>query len=131
MRKNNFIPDKILIVDAVIMSVLLFLDQFTKYLAVSHLKGRPPVVLIEHVLELEYLENKGIAFSLLQNQKFLILFMGFLVLAFLIYGVFRLPREKKYCILHMILSALVAGALGNIVDRMRFDFVVDFILCLR
>lgn len=127
MRKNNFIPGNMLIVDAAIMGVLLFLDQFTKYLAISCLKGKPPVILIDQVLELEYLENKGIAFSLLQNQKFLILFMGIIVLTILIYGIFRLPREKKFCVLHILLSALVAGALGNIIDRIRFDYVVDFI----
>ena len=48
---------------------LVFLDQFTKYLASSGLKGRPPVVLIPDVLELQYLENRGAAFGSLQGMQ--------------------------------------------------------------
>ena len=45
------------------------LDQFTKYLAVLHLKGQAPLVLIDGVFQLEYLENRGAAFGLFQGQR--------------------------------------------------------------
>ena len=50
---------KLLGMDAVIMLLLLALDQFTKYLALDRLKGNPAVVLIDGVLELQYVENTG------------------------------------------------------------------------
>ena len=127
MRKIKITSGKMLALDAVIVAVLLFLDQFTKYLAITHLKGQPPIVLIKDVLELQYLENRGSAFSLLQGQKFVILFLGFVVLGILLYSLVRIPQDKKFRILHILLSALIAGALGNIIDRVRFDYVVDFI----
>lgn len=127
MRKIKITSGKMIALDAVIGAVLLFLDQFTKYLAITHLKGQAPIVLIKDVLELQYLENRGSAFSLLQGQKFIILFLGFGVLAVLLYSLFRIPQDKKFRILHILLSALIAGALGNIIDRLRFDYVVDFI----
>ena len=40
---------------------------------------------------------------------------------------FRLPEQKKFRITHLLLAAVIAGALGNMIDRIRFDFVVDFI----
>lgn len=127
MSKVRWKPGKMLALDVVIAAVLLFLDQFTKYQAIIHLKGQPAVVLIEGVLELQYLENTGSAFSLLQGQKFFILLIGFVVLAVLFFVLFRLPQDKKFWMVHVLFAALIAGALGNIIDRLRFDYVVDFI----
>ena len=109
------------------MLVLLFADQFTKYLAITRLKGNPAYVLIEGVLELQYVENRGIAFSLFQGRKILILTLGLLILGLLIFFLFKLPEQKKFRIIHFLFAALLAGALGNIIDRVRFDYVVDFI----
>lgn len=49
--------------------VLIVLDQFTKYLVLENLKGNPPFVLLENIFQLEYLENRGAAFGLFQNQR--------------------------------------------------------------
>ena len=118
---------KLLGMDAVIMLLLLALDQFTKYLALDRLKGNPAVVLIDGVLELQYVENTGMAFSLFQDRKIFILTMGFIVMAIIMFFLCRIPEGKRFRILHVLLAALIAGALGNIIDRIRFDFVVDFI----
>ncbi len=123
MRKRT----KMLLIDVVVMLVLLGLDQLTKYLAIINLKNHPAVVLWDGVLELNYLENRGSAFGMLQNQKFFILFIGLVFLAVILFFLFKLPEEKKFCIVHILLSAIVAGGVGNMIDRLRFDYVVDFI----
>ena len=123
MRKKSVM----LILDAVIMLALLVLDQLTKYLAIVHLKDKPAISLIDGVLELKYLENRGSAFGILQNQKFFILFVGVVFMAVILFFLFKLPSDKKFRIVHVLLSAIVAGGLGNMIDRFRFDFVVDFI----
>lgn len=124
MRKKSKI---MLLVDLLVMLVLLGLDQFTKYLAIQKLKGQPAIVLIDGCLELQYLENRGSAFGILQNQKFFILFVGFVFMAVILFFLFKLPGEKKFRIVHIALSAIVAGGIGNMIDRFRFDYVVDFI----
>lgn len=116
-----------LLIDMAVTALLLSLDQFTKYLAITKLKDSPAVVLIEGVLELKYLENRGSAFGMLQNQKFFILFVGFVFLAVILFFLFKLPGEKKFRIVHIFLSAVIAGGIGNMIDRFRFDYVVDFI----
>ena len=118
---------KMLLIDVVVMLVLLGLDQLTKYLAIINLKNHPAVVLWDGVLELNYLENRGSAFGMLQNQKFFILFIGVVFLAVILFFLFKLPEEKKFCAVHILLSAIVAGGVGNMIDRLRFDYVVDFI----
>ena len=64
---------------------------------------------------------------MLQNQKFFILFIGVVFLAVILFFLFKLPEEKKFCTVHILLSAIVAGGVGNMIDRLRFDYVVDFI----
>lgn len=116
-----------LILDLFIIVGLLYFDQYTKNLAILYLKDSPAYVLIDGTLELQYLENRGSAFGMLQNQKFFILFVGVIFLAVILFFLFRLPEKKKFCIVHVLLSMVIAGGLGNMIDRFRFDYVVDFI----
>lgn len=115
------------IIDAVVAGVLLALDQLTKYLAIARLKDQSALVLIDGVLELNYLENRGSAFGMLQNQKFFILFVGVVFMAVIFFFLFKLPDAKKFRAVHILLSAVIAGGVGNMIDRFRFDYVVDFI----
>ncbi len=118
---------RLLFMDVLIAALLLAFDQFTKHLAVVYLKGKEACVLIEGVLELDYLENRGAAFGLLQNQKIFLVAVGIVFIAVICYFLIRLPDEKKYFVIHILASAIIAGGLGNMIDRIRLDFVVDFI----
>lgn len=102
------------------------LDQFTKYLAVCHLKDEP-IVLIKDVLELHYLENRGAAFGMLQNQQWFFLIITVLTVAVMIYIYTKLPVTKHAVPLRICLICLTAGAIGNMIDRIRLQYVVDFI----
>lgn len=124
MRKKN---RWVLVLDFLVILALTAFDQYTKYLAITYLKGQSAFVLIENVLELQYLENRGSAFGMLQNQKIFILFVGFAFMAVLFFFLFKLPRTTRFRIVHITLSAVIAGGLGNMIDRFRFDYVVDFI----
>lgn len=117
----------LLLIDAFIAGLLLALDQYTKHLAILKLKGNSAYVLIDGVLELQYLENRGSAFGMLQNQKFFILFVGIIFMAVLFFFLLRIPAQKKYRIIHILIAMIIAGGVGNMVDRLRFDYVVDFI----
>ncbi len=123
----NFRNKGMFLLDLCIAFAGLWLDQFTKGLAVTHLKGAPAIVLIPGVLELRYLENRGAAFGFLQNQKAFFVIMTCLVLALLLYALWRMPASPRYRLFHMMGGVLIAGALGNFLDRLRLDYVVDFI----
>lgn len=116
-----------LIIDIVVMVLLLILDQFTKNLAVLYLKDKPAIPLISGVLEFNYLENRGAAFGMLQNQKWFFLFVGIIILGVIVYILIKTPTEKKYIKLHILLTLIAAGAIGNMIDRLSFNYVVDFI----
>lgn len=116
-----------LLLDLFGIIMLVGLDQYTKYLAVIHLKDKPAYIIINGVLELNYLENRGAAFGMLQNQKFFFIFVAVVILSVIGYVLFKMPDHKKYRILHILFSLIGAGAIGNMIDRIRFNYVVDFI----
>lgn len=124
MKKRKII---ILIVDLVMMVFLTFLDQLTKHLAVRYLKGQPSVPILKDILVLQYLENKGAAFGMLQNQKIFFIFIEVLILFVIAFVLFRMPSDKKYTLMHVILVFVAGGAVGNMIDRVVQDYVVDFI----
>lgn len=107
--------------------VLIVVDQLTKSLAVAHLKAQEPIVLWKNVFELRYLENRGAAFGIMQNQRtfFLILTMVLLVVIAYIY-LKRIPDEQRFIWLNIIAILFFAGAVGNFIDRFVQDYVVDF-----
>lgn len=107
-------------------TALIILDQFTKYLAVSHLKNGSSIILIRDVFQLHYLENRGAAFGLLQGQKLWFVISTGFMLVFLILVYLRTPSEKRYHWIRFVLILLTAGAIGNLIDRLRLDYVIDF-----
>jgi len=116
-----------LIIDFVLIVLLTVFDQFTKALSVKHLKDKDAFVLIDGVLELDYLENRGAAFGMLQDQKFFILFIGIVFMAIILFFLFKLPEKKKYNVMHILFYFIVAGGIGNMIDRFMLGYVVDFI----
>lgn len=120
-------PKGMIGMDAILLAVLILLDQYTKHLAILRLKGQNAFVLIEGVLELEYLENRGSAFGMLQGQKILILAVDLVFMAAILFFLFRMPRDRKYVKLHLLFTMVMAGGIGNMIDRLRFDYVVDFV----
>lgn len=118
---------KMLALDVLSIVLLILFDQYTKHLAVIHLKDKQAFKLIDGVLELNYLENKGAAFDMLQNQGVFFVFVAIIVLSVIAYILYKTPNSKKYHAMHVLLSLIAAGAIGNMIDRIRLDYVVDFI----
>jgi len=117
----------LLCMDMILALLLILLDQWTKQLAVIYLKGKDAIPLIKGILELDYLENRGAAFGMFQNQKIFLLAVGVVFLGGIGYLLIRLPDQKKYFWIHILASVVLAGGVGNMIDRIRLDYVVDFI----
>lgn len=118
---------RILCLDFILIAALTAFDQFTKHLATVRLKGNIAFPIIKDVLELQYLENRGSAFGMLQGQKWFLLVTGIVFIAVLVFLLIRLPVQKRYRIVHILIAGIIAGGLGNLIDRIRLGYVVDFI----
>lgn len=107
--------------------VLVALDQWTKLLTIRHLKGQPAIPLIKGVLELQYLENRGAAFGMMQGQQLFFTIVTIVLLTIISFYMTRIPEGKRFVPMRVIMVAVIAGAIGNFIDRCRFDYVVDMI----
>jgi len=112
--------------DILFFILLVILDQITKNLAVVYLKDKPAYVIWDGVFELHYLENSGAAFGMLQNQKLLFVTIAAVILLVIGYILIKLPRNRHYAMLEVLLVLIASGAVGNMIDRVQFNYVVDF-----
>lgn len=106
--------------------ILILIDQFTKYLAQVHLRGAEDKIWIPRVFQLHYLENRGAAFGLLQDQKLIFLLLCALFLGVAAWFLAHMPAVSRYIPLYAVASGLSAGAAGNGIDRLFRGYVVDF-----
>lgn len=124
--KNNRVCRRA-VVGAIVSVLLVVFDQFTKYLAVEHLMNQPNIVLWEGVFELQYLENRGAAFGIMQGQKlFFVIFTSIAMCAIAWFYLKKIPDVKKYRYLDIICVMIFAGGIGNFIDRVRLNYVIDF-----
>ena len=101
-------------------------DQVTKYLAEMFLKNSEPIVLIDGVFQLRYLENRGAAFGILQGRQIFFYIITVLILVLVVAAYIRIPAGKKYFPLRFCAVMIASGAAGNFADRIRLNYVVDF-----
>lgn len=100
---------------------VLIADQLTKLL-VSRLQAS--IVLVPKFLSLNIVRNFGAGFGILQGQRWLLIWISVIVIGAIVYYYDRIKKDKNL----LIGSALIfAGALGNLIDRILFGYVVDFI----
>ena len=126
MKTSSKSKGLFILLDILFFILLVILDQITKNLAVVNLKDKPPYVIWDGVFELHYLENKGAAFGMLQNQKVLFVTIAVVILVIIGYLLIKLPRNRHYAMLEILLVLIAAGAVGNMIDRVEFNYVVDF-----
>lgn len=109
----------------IVISVLVGLDQWVKYLTVAHLKDAPQVQLWPGVFHLTYVENRGAAFGMMQGGQMFFAVITCLVLIGIVWYWRKIPQDKYGIALKVALVLIVSGAIGNLIDRIRLDFVVD------
>lgn len=114
----------------ILSAILVIVDQISKYWAVSVLKEGGPIVLMEGVFHLQYTENRGVAFSMLEDQRWIFIPVSIALTVLLVVMLMRSPlRESKvFCV---ATSMVIAGAVGNLIDRVALGYVIDFLnFCL-
>ena len=104
---------------------IIYLDQMTKWLAIICLEGKKSFVVLKNVLQFTYVTNKGAAFGILSEHRWVFLLLSTLALAaIIVYMVRWRPKSQLACI---AIAFIAGGGLGNMVDRIFLGYVVDFI----
>ncbi len=102
---------------------LVFIDQLTKAWAVEHLKNAASRPLIPGLIHLTYVENRGAAFGILQDMRVMFVVLGMAVIAGIIWLVYR--ENVQHWAGLSGLAFIIAGTIGNLIDRAFNGFVVD------
>ena len=105
--------------------LVIVLDQLTKRMAEDRLRGQRSVPMVDDILRLTYVENRGAAFGLLQDQTAFFVLVGIIVIGVIAMSYRYLPRSGF--LLHLALGLMLGGAIGNLIDRVRQGYVVDFV----
>ncbi len=109
----------------VVIAALMAVDQIIKLLVVTSLKPIDTYVLIPHFLEFNYSENSGAAFGMLQNNSIFFAVVTVLISA-VIFG-FLMKYKHHNLLSKTACVMIIAGGLGNLIDRLRLRYVIDFI----
>ena len=106
-----------------IILLLVGIDQLSKILALKYLKSVESIPIIQNMFHLTYVENRGAAFGMLQNNQIVFIIVALLAS---IYGLYYLHTKKINTLGKVSILLIISGALGNLIDRVRLGFVVDY-----
>ncbi len=105
--------------------LLIFIDQLSKWLAVIFLQGNGTVGVIPFLFDFTYVENRGAAWGMFSEQRWVfILISTIAILALFAFLFIERPKNK---LLLAALFLILAGGIGNMIDRLALGYVVDFI----
>lgn len=114
-------------INVVWIVVLLVFDQIIKAVIASNYEVGQGFDVIKDVLEIQYIKNTGAAWGMMQGGTVFFAIFASIITAVLFYVLYKLPGDKCYIYLNVTLIFLIAGAIGNLIDRLTRGFVVDFI----
>jgi len=105
-----------------LIAVLIGLDQWTKWFFLVNKDNFKDFEIIKGFFYLTYVENRGAAFGILQNFRWFFIILTVIALAVMVW--YFIKNQNK--MLRLSLSFIMAGAVGNFIDRLFRGFVVDF-----
>lgn len=114
-----------MIVYYALAAVILVIDQITKYVVVNNIDLYEVKEVIPGILSWMYIRNTGAAWSILEGQMWFFYIITFAVVIVVIYIMQK--YAKGNWLFSLGLALILAGALGNFIDRLRLGYVVDMI----
>lgn len=105
--------------------VIIAIDQVTKYFAKSYLYPDKAKDFIKGFIEFRYAENTGMAFSMFSGARWLFVAITAVVVIACIVYMFKKAQNNLW--LYWTIGVLIAGAIGNLIDRIYLGYVIDFI----
>ncbi|NLJ96756.1 MAG: signal peptidase II [Clostridiales bacterium] len=107
--------------------LLVAIDQVTKSWASTRLKGTDGISIIPGVLKFQYHENTGAVWGILSGKTDFLTILTIILIVLLIFIYFKIPNSKRYLPIQITWVFILAGAIGNFIDRASLKYVVDFI----
>ena len=110
---------------AIFSSLIIFLDQISKFLIRNNLTEYQEINIIKNFLSLRFIKNEGAAFGILVGQRQFFIIITFLFFC-LIFYLYKNELSDRWTA-KLALIFLLGGSIGNLIDRISFHYVIDFI----
>jgi len=107
------------------MFLWLGLDRVTKGFVISKMELNQSIPVMPDFLHITYIRNQGASFGMLKDQRWLFIALTLIVLAAILWLIWQAKDLKQP--MRLLLGLISGGALGNLVDRLRWGAVIDFI----
>jgi signal peptidase II len=109
---------------AVIAVLAVIADQITKYIVVENIELRGTVPFIPGFMSFYHTRNTGAAFSMFSDQRWVFMVFSFISMGLIIFILIK--EYKRHKLLNIALAMVLGGGIGNMIDRIRLEYVVDF-----
>lgn len=109
----------------IIIGAVVFFDQLIKMRVTDKIMPYTSIEIIKNFLYITYVENTGISFGLFKGLRLVFIILTFIVC--LVISYYILKFYKKHIAVTVCLALIVGGAIGNLIDRIRFGYVIDYI----
>ena len=110
---------------ALIIIAVIFFDQITKWLTVINLDLGESFPLIPDVFHFTYVQNRGAAFGILKDQRWVFLIISTLAIIVMFVMLWKSRKDSK--LLCIAISMIIGGGIGNMIDRCILGYVIDFL----
>ncbi|MBP3461753.1 MAG: signal peptidase II [Bacilli bacterium] len=109
----------------IVSIITILIDQIIKYLIITNLKFTDSINVIKNFFRITYLQNTGAAWSILSGNIILLILITLIALVFIF---MILKKKKEYLkIEYLCYGLLIGGIIGNLIDRIRYGFVIDYL----
>ena len=112
-------------ISVLIAIAVVLADQISKHFVCLHLKPIGNISLIDGILDLTYVENRGAAFGILSDNRYVFMIASFIIIYVLLTIIHKFHGQSK--LFDVCLGLIVGGGIGNMVDRALLGYVIDFI----
>ena len=131
-KNENVLNIKRRIVGTYLPAILSFcvfvgLDQFVKYIVDKNMELYSSIVIWKTVFEIHYLQTPGAAWGLFENKQILFILCTVIVLAAGIMFFVRCTKKNVFKDIRFLIVLILSGAVGNMIDRIRYHYVIDFL----
>lgn len=106
-------------------AVLVIIDQIIKYFVSAYLQPVGSVSVIDNLFSLTYVENKGVAFGMFSDMRWIFVALTAILLAIIIFYMFKKRPKGKF--FYICAALIIGGGIGNLIDRIFYGYVIDYL----
>ena len=112
-------------ISLIVGAVIVIIDQIIKYFVSAYLQPVGSVSVIDNLFSLTYVENKGVAFGMFSDMRWVFVTLTSVLLAIIIFYMFKKRPKGKF--FYICAALIIGGGIGNLIDRIFYGYVIDYL----